>query len=165
MFKKKKDLYIELLILGKKNLISGITYKQALIQLEEIIKSNSAKELFKKLFNEVFFHPRIGIIYTGHGDEERCFLKMEGYFRLLEHEELKSARSSSLVATFLAIIAIIFAGWSTVYEIFFTAPTDIIIQQEQMRKIESLQFDPKIVNSSLENIIENQSKIINILNK
>jgi hypothetical protein len=161
---KKDDLYIKILKYGKKNLTNGVTYKNVKSWLEDQgykFEEYKDEKFFERIFNDIFFSPERGSVYEQCGDVV-CNMQIEAYFRLLEHDELKSARRASFWATILATIAIFIAGGSTIYEIFFDKPTEIIIQKEQMGKIENIEFNPENINSNLQIIIENQNKIIDL---
>lgn len=95
---EKDDVYITMLKIGKEHTEEGISYSEMRNKLKQ-----ADDEFHKQLYIENFTVPNV-LKYTFNSDVNYR-LNSEGYFRLLEHEELKHARESSLEATNLAKIA------------------------------------------------------------
>lgn len=98
------DLYIELLRYGKKHLADGVTIKEAQAHLDNLYPKSAVVESlpsFTRVFDQVFRQE------LGGSEPFVQYFTMEGYFHLLEHEELKQARRSSNIALGVAIAAII----------------------------------------------------------
>ena len=100
---KGDDLYIELLRYGKQHLVDGVDieetreYLSALDPEAQLVESLDG---FHNVFVEAF--SEIAVADTG----QRYALRMEGYFNLLEHDELQLARQSSSRAMRWALAAI-----------------------------------------------------------
>jgi len=102
-----EDLYIEMLRYGKQHLADGVTESELLsylqkLQPESVLVQSSGT--FFNTFDEAF--PFIGELSL----DGRRFLSMEGYFNLLEHDELQEARQSSRNALWVAIGAIVISA-------------------------------------------------------
>ena len=101
-----EDIYIELLRYGKEHLADGVTFGETRSYLQELRPEahlvQSDRELYDT-FNELFNN------MSSQGSD-RYGLSMEGYFHLLDHDELQEARKSSRNALRVAIGAIIISA-------------------------------------------------------
>jgi hypothetical protein len=131
----KKDIIVEIIELGKRNLIlqgNGITHKYI---KDEILKKGFS---FDEPGSEIII---FSVLYSSfesqnnmHGDN-RYKLKIEAYFSYLEYEELEDARASSKRATVWAIAALVVSIVSSLISIYYgqkqlETPTEI--RQEQI---------------------------------
>jgi len=101
-----EDIYIELLRYGKKHLADVVTFPETLSYLQNIQPGAGllqSEEAFYSTFEQVFKQ-------MGAASNRRWVLSMEGYFNLLEHDELQQARESSRKALVVAIWAIGISG-------------------------------------------------------
>jgi len=138
---KKDDLYIQILSYGKMNLGKPIKYSDLLDHLNE---NNCNYEEFavRQFFQALFINensPRGNDTSKLPPENGKFYLESHGYFNHLEHEELKSARKSSLVATVIAIFAILISLVSTGFSIYFSQKqleTPVKITEEQIRQLE-----------------------------
>ena len=108
--RKKDDLYIALLRYGKTHLDRGSTL--TIDDAKKFLEDGGYKfevEYFPHLFPELFEQtsPQDMGQSAALGDPDPHTLSVSGYFQLLEHDELAQARRSSLIATYIAITAII----------------------------------------------------------
>lgn len=140
MKQKQDDIYIKILSFGKQNL--GRPFK--FVELKKYLKDEgyeyddyAVTQLFMVLFTD---KKRPSGNHPGGipPDDGEFFLKHNGYFNLLEHEELLSARKSSLYATIFASIAIIISIISAATSIYFSNAQlnkPITIEQPQFEKL------------------------------
>jgi len=101
-----EDIYIEMLRYGKEHLADGVTSQEMLSYLQELqpeLGLVQGRDSVSYTFEQAF--PFIGGALGG-----RRFLGMEGYFNLLEHDELQEARKSSRNALRVAVVAIVISG-------------------------------------------------------
>jgi len=106
-----EDLYIELLRYGKKHLVDGVTMPDTLAHLRELQPESLLVQNPGDFINAAFSSAFNPIASTGGElDSRRYLLNMEGYFNLLEHDELQEARKSSRNALWVAIGAIVISG-------------------------------------------------------
>ena len=112
------DLYIEMLRYGREHLGHGVTIADTRTHLRKL---HSGAELvesetrFGNTFGETFL-PIAGA--DNPSGIQMYSLKMEGYFNLLEHEELNEARRSSRNALRVAIAALVISGILSAVSIF-----------------------------------------------
>jgi len=101
----KDNLYIAMLKYGRTKLDAGVSYDEMSVYLKEKGYSTSGMNIF---FNDSFCRLNdVNKVYDDYGASEKCFLRAEGYFNLLEYEELNEARASSRKATRIALAAIV----------------------------------------------------------
>lgn len=133
---KKDDLYIAILKYGKEHLGENVTPEGLIKHLKENkYDFNADGNDFKRLYLDVF-SLREG---RGFGYDRPSIMKMEAYFRLLEHEELQDARESSKEARKYAVIAI----WISIFAMIISI-TISIIQLNTSTKIDDAQFQKLI---------------------
>lgn len=134
--KQKDDLYIAILKHGRDTLDTGITPKVLAERLEKDgYNLNPDRNFYTRLFRDAFEFDE-DIRY----DPDRLGrLKMESYFRLLEHEELNEARQSSRDAQKKAVIAIWISILAMVITIIFS-----ILQFFSSTTIDETQFEKLI---------------------
>jgi len=101
-----EDLYIEMLRYGREHLTHGVKLSETLGHLRELEPESPLLES-QNSFHNTFFQVFTEIAGTASTGGLRHALNMEGYFNLLEHEELQQARQSSSNAMRIAIGAII----------------------------------------------------------
>ncbi|TWX64598.1 hypothetical protein ESZ36_20095 [Colwellia demingiae] len=145
---KKDDLYIAILHFGKANLGKPIKF----IDLREHLTSEgyefdefSVSQFFSALFVDST-SPR-GNTPGKLNKEGRYFLEHEGYFNLLEHEELVSARTSSFWATIFASIAIVISIISAVCSVYYSQlqiKTPVTLNQLQLDKMNNVNIENSI---------------------
>jgi len=99
-----EDLYIELLRYGKVHLADGVTIADTLAHLRKLQPGSRLVES-TNTFNNTFIHLFDPVVTT-----DRYALNIEGYFNLLQHDELQEARKSSRNALWVAIGAIVISG-------------------------------------------------------
>ena len=162
---KKDNLYIDVLKFGKLKIQEGTKFKELKDHLKGIgyeYKTEENEKHWQRLFYDTFSGlegTTSARLDSESGEETLSFMEMDAYFRLLEHEELKNARNSSLLATIFAIIAIglsIFATMESVYYSKQQLESSISIDQ-----LKTLQIDQDELNSKLDKLILNTS----IMNK
>ncbi|HAU39846.1 MAG: hypothetical protein UV80_C0002G0109 [Candidatus Peregrinibacteria bacterium GW2011_GWF2_43_17] len=166
---RKNDLYIEILKFGKDKIEEGIKFSDLIKQLErkrvninEFRLANLVCSMYVPLdqgkYNWGCTTLKADIPYV---------LTLESRFRLLEHEELKNANSSSLIATLLAISALIIS----IIGLYFSRSASneqmeiskqqlnqsVTINQEQL---EDLKFDPSGLYEKLDGIIGNTMQAV-----
>ena len=163
MFKKKRnkeDLYISVLKFGKANIGRPFKY----IELQKYLNKKGYKyeEFALRQFFAALFVSRDSPSGNDTGrpinDNYDFFLEHSGYFNLMEHEELNSARKSSLVAKCFAIIAIIISIISTYTSIYFSnrqLNTPSTISPNQFEQIKNTN-----IKAELNEIIVNQKLIL-----
>ena len=108
-WRKKDDFYIALLQHGKRNLERGLSSgdaKKYLIDEGYTFEEEYFPYLFSELFEEML--PKdMDVTPAAFRDEDAPqILTVDAYFHLLEHDELKQARTSSRNAMIVAIIAV-----------------------------------------------------------
>jgi len=95
-----EDIYIDLLRYGSEHLVDGVTIPEVMAHVREFQPESrlvESENSFKSTFTHVF-HP----IW----ETDRYVLSMDGYFNLLEYDELQEARQSSRNALRVAVWAI-----------------------------------------------------------
>jgi len=105
-----EDLYIEMLRYGKECLANGVTMPETLSYLQKLQPESvlvESEHRFHNTFVQVFQLIAGTDSFTG---SQRYTLNMEGYFNLLEHDELQQARKSSRNGLWVAIGAIVISG-------------------------------------------------------
>jgi len=96
----------------------------------------------------------------------KIFLTFEDRFRLLEHEELKSANSSSRTATYFASAALVVSIISTSLSVYFFSKqqnSEIKLEEAQVQRL--LTIKDTNTNAQLKTIIQKQTETINSLEK
>ena len=154
-----RNLYIEILSFGEKNLGAPIEYLDLISHLKETgieYDEFSVQHFFSLLFiskTRPQGHP------PGHvSSNGMYFLGHEGYFNLLEFQELKEARDSSRSAKNLAVFAILFSGVLSVASIYFSYKqlnSPISINAKQIQELNNTE-----INTDLEEIINLQQEAI-----
>lgn len=106
-----EDIYISAMRYGCDNLNTGVTIDEVREHLKAkgfVFDSVEEGQRFSYIFNNVYSGP------TGKGfrSEQKCYITIESYFKLLEYEELSHARESSKSAARHATLAIWIASLS-----------------------------------------------------
>lgn len=150
MKEKRDDLYIKILSFGKQNLGKPFKFSELKTYLNDEgyeYDDYAVTQFFIALFADKK-RPTGNIPSEIPHENGEFFLQHDGYFNLLEHEELVSARKSSLNATIFASIAIVISIMSTGISIYFSN-----IQINKPITIEQPQFE-KLINSSTEELLK-----------
>jgi len=164
---KKDDIYIEVLKFGRENLHKAITFKDLTGYLDKH-KINYNDFITKHIFISKFINQKgQGRNINNEPDKNGLFiLGNEGYFNLLEHEELKSANSSSRTATYFAtaalLVSIIATSLSTY---FFYRQQDSVTRLDELQIKKILSIKDTNTNTQLKDIIQKQIEIIDELKK
>lgn len=115
------DLYIDLPRYGRENLADGVTREDTLAHLRKLHPEAGLVESENR-FTNTFFQVFQLIAGSDSGSGiQRYTLSMEGYFNLLEHEELNQARQSSQNALWVAVAAITISGLLSVASVLQSA--------------------------------------------
>ncbi len=130
--KDESDLYITMIRYGKDNLSKGVKFDE----LEKHLKDKEFKPerekddlLWVHSFRDIYYNPKSGTKdIGGFSIHEKCFLRIESYFKLLEYDELNEARQSAKSAKLTAIIAI-FISTITFYFLLVFLFIKLIAQQ------------------------------------
>jgi len=154
---KKDDIYIATLKFGKSKIGTPFLFSELEAHLSElgyVYDEFSLRQFFAAVF--------IAIESPGGNDQHQpinpkyhFFIETHGYFDLLQHEELKSARNSSLVATWIAIIAIFISFVSTGFSIYYAnkqLESDITIEKNQFEELKPIELDSIITELKNNNI-------------
>ncbi|MBB5188313.1 hypothetical protein HNQ57_002592 [Zhongshania antarctica] len=172
----KHDVYIEILRYGRSKIGKPITFQEIKSHLENKgydFDKFSAEQFFSKLFVDRGL-PR-GNNPGELREEGEFFLEHEGYFNLLEYEELVEARRSATHATWFAAIAIVISIVSTGASIYFSRmqlenPTQI--DETQVRKVMTkIEIKGKTIATEIREIkkvvseLNSQVEILNTHNK
>jgi hypothetical protein len=131
----KHDLYIEILDYGRTNLGKAVKYSELLVHLTTKgyeYDEFSVGQFFTALYIDK--GERRGNKPGSPREEGEFFLEHSGYFNLLQHEELVSARESASQAIWFASIAILVSILSMGASIFYSnlqlkTPTEISSDQ------------------------------------
>ena len=119
---KNDDPYISILRFGRDRLGSGLTFNELIDHLEKNVPDYEETPV-------LFFFAALFVSHARRrgnppgirpSENEVYFLNHEGYFKLLEYEELSEARHSSKIATRIAIAAIIISIVSTSASVYFS---------------------------------------------
>lgn len=160
MTKKQNDLYINILAFGRKNIGKPIKYSDIRKHLDSI-GCDYDEFALRQFFCELF----IDRASPEGNDPSRMppqvgefFLESQGYFHLLEYEELKEARASSLTATRFAIIAIVISICSPLLSILMPS-RPVTIESTQIEKL-----DNRELKVQLDDIKATQDHIYDLLN-
>jgi hypothetical protein len=161
---RNRDLYIEILIFGKANLGKPICYSELIKYLKD--KSYDFDEFSVKQFFTALFidkkYPNGNSVNPNTGGE--YFLEHEGYFNLLEFDELTSARRYAFWATIFAIAAIVISIISSIVSINYSkvqlnTPTKIeesqikiISNEELIKTVKELESGQKQVLAQVKQI-------------
>ncbi len=150
---KKDDLYIAVLKFGKSKLGTPLLFSELESHLNKLgydYQEFALRQLFAAKF--------ISSEYPSGNDpngpisqEHHFYLETHGYFDLLEHEELKSARKSSLIATWFAFGAIVVSIISTVYSIYYTNKqlnSAVSIERSQIEELNPMLLESTIIEST-----------------
>jgi hypothetical protein len=147
---KKEDLYIAVLNYGKNHIGKPFLFSDLERYLKE--KGYAYEEFALRQFFAALF---ISLESPGGNDQhhpinknQKFFLEKDGYFHLLEHQELKSARKYSLQATWFAIIAIIISVVSTCFSIYYSnkqLEAASTIRQDQIEQLKSNNLDSILI--------------------
>ena len=165
MKKQKEDLYIKILAYGKQNIGHPIKYSEIQSYLDNEGYDYDEFSL-RQLFSDLFINK-----HNPHGNDPSSvppedgefFLEHNGYFNLLEHEELQSARKSSLLATIFASVAILISIVSTSISIYYSNKqlnTPVKLDATQITKlsgpikIDTTQLN-KMDNTTITRLLEN----------
>jgi hypothetical protein len=158
---KNDDLYISILRFGKEHLEQGLTFQKLLDHLDKIkLKYDETSVIV--FFNELFMckrHPEGNNVSQKPKDNEVYFLENEGYFKLLEYEELSEARQSSKKATTIAIIAIVISIIASTFSIYYSnmqLNTPTKIEESQIKIISN----EKVVET-VKDLESTQKQILN----
>jgi len=162
---KEKDIYIITLKYGYKNLEKGVTHSEVKEYLESKgfkFETKESKNHYNRIFTSVFSEPT-GKSWRNHNDPNSedfiCYLNADAYFKLMEYEELKGARKSSLIATIFAIIAIVIAIISTSASIHYSKKqlnTPTVLDEHQINTIK----DKDAIEKSIHEIKEIQEQVL-----
>lgn len=162
---KKDNLYIDVLKFGKLKIQKGATFKGLKDHLKYIgykYETEENEKHWQRLFYDTFSGldgKTVACLDSESREETLSFMKIDAYFRLLEHEELKNARNSSLWATILAIIAIVLSIYATKESVYYSKlQLESSISVDQLK---ILQIDQDKLHSKLDKLIFNTS----IMNK
>ena len=141
---KENDLYIVALKYGYSKLEQGVTHSEVKKYLESkgfSFPTREAEKHYDRIFTSIFSEPQ-GRSWKNHNVpdsvEFTCFMDSDAYFKLLEYEELKDARKSSLHATVFASIAIVISIFSTLMSIYYSNEqinTPATIEASQFKSI------------------------------
>ena len=140
---KRDDLVIALLRYGKSHLVKGTTFPEVHTHIKGSGHDYDLTHL-ESLFLQLFKPLELGYIgdnkhrlteHVQHG------LAIDGYFNLLEHDELEQARSSSKCAMYIAVFAIVIS--IVVAGISILKPTDVKIVPDQIDDFASRLAQPK----------------------
>lgn len=138
----RDDLYVDVLRYGKANLGRPVRFSEVLDYLKQ--QGHEFEEFAViQFFNELFINPALP---RGNQPGERppsdanYYLESRGYFKLLEYDELCAAKSSSRLATWLSmaaiVISVISAALATKYARDQMKATTVI-DNYQLSKIET----------------------------
>ncbi|NKI16127.1 hypothetical protein HCU74_01720 [Spongiibacter sp. KMU-166] len=153
----KHDVYIEILRYGRSKIGEPITFDELKSHLESEgyeFDDFAAEQFFSDLFVDKGL-PR-GNKPGQLRNEGEFFLEHEGYFNLLEYEELIEARRSATQATLFAAIAIIISTVSTGASIYFSRlqlerPTQI--DEFQVHKVlATIELERKSINGQIQGV-------------
>ena len=130
-----EDVVITLLRIGKQCLHDGITYSDVKTRMEES-GLDYEPTLLRYLFLKMFEPLPIG--YSGNDNHRTTRdiphgLRVDGYFNLLEHDELNEARQSSRRATYFAAFAILISVVSIIISMIST--DTVRLDDQQVREI------------------------------
>ena len=172
----ENDLYIIAMRYAYKHLEEGVTYTEVKEHLETkgfVFESKESINHYSRIFTSIFSEPR-GKSWKDHsdpdGEEFTCYMDSDAYFKLMEYEELKGARKSSLHATIFASIAIVISIVSTFISIHYskeqlnkpTALVDTQFIKLNNEKLESILGEIKSIEKSIlietKNIQKNTNK-------
>lgn len=122
-WKSNDDLVISLLRLGKKHFNEGLGFRE----VKDHLKLQGFKFTDKRLESLFFTDNMFDAVDRTHKgfdyaikENKKWTLNAQGYFYLLEHDELASARSASRNATVFAGIAILISAAAFVWSILDT---------------------------------------------
>lgn len=163
----KNDIYIESLKYGKEKLANFEDFTRDELRKYLIDKGYSLSQkspthiidfkdaAFESLFGRVFAFSK-----NPDTGNQRFWLNLEGYFQLLEHEELKDARKSSNRAMIVSIVAIIISITTLIVSIHYSQLAlnePITINNSQLEELTQTQFDYNKIDEIIE-LLESQKK-------
>lgn len=157
---KKDDLYIAILQFGRANLGKPIEFsdlREYLISEGYEFDDFAVSQFFSALFIDSTL-PR-GNIPGKLNEKGKFFLEHQGYFNLLEHEELESAKTSSFWATIFASIAIVISIISALCSVYYSQlqmKTPISLNQLQFEKMSNVNIEKNIstlIDLSKQNVL------------
>ena len=127
---KREDLHIKILKYGAANRDDGFTFNE----LKKDLKLTELQERF--LYREIRGADIVTQTGTyripGNGDSgnEILILSFEARFKLLQHQALQEARFASIIAIFVAVIAILVAIGVGFYQIY--TPQQVELTKDQL---------------------------------
>jgi len=151
---KKEDLHIAILSYGKDNLEAGITLKGLCDHIKNkgyTVDEYRMRSYFDSSYESLDQKYR-GIGFDKIPDNVNYALTIESTFRLIEYKEFKSANKNALIATIIAIFAILISIGVGLKQL----STATKINDKQLDKIIQLKYDDSNANKKLEEIIKNQ---------
>ena len=165
---KKEDLHIAILKYGKDKLETGVTFEQIYSYIKNEGYEVSEERMETYLFGNYEPMERKDNTNPMKAMREgaKFTLSVESTFRLIEHDEFKSANRSSRIATYFATAALavsILSAWASIHLSNKQLNTATVINKKQLTKILQLKYDDKNIINNAEEIIKYQKLIINEL--
>lgn len=167
------DLYVTVLKFGKSKLGTPFLFSELethLYDLEYKYEEFALRQFFAARFI-AFESPSGNDLHSPINSKHHFYLETDGYFELLEYEELKSARKSSLIATWFAFGAIVISIISTLISIHYSNKqlnSSVTLEKSQLEELNTGLLKTTIIESTsnIQNeLIDLNAKIDSLIEK